>query len=50
MMGFYAQKKVGGILLRKEVQFGPRPGPMPDSRPNHPAADQTKPVLNKLVL
>jgi hypothetical protein len=39
VMGFYAQKKVGVILSRKEALFGPRSGP----RPDHPA--HNKPVF-----
>jgi hypothetical protein len=48
--GFYAQKKVGGILSQKYVQFGPRSGPRPDSRPDRPAIDQTNPARNGLLV
>jgi hypothetical protein len=48
--GFYAQKKVGGFLPQKDVQFGPRSGPRADSRPDHPAVDRTNPAYNKMLV
>jgi hypothetical protein len=47
--GFYAQKKIGGTLSRKQSSSAPGPA-RPDSRPDHPVADRTGPAGDRTTI